>query len=679
MTTNGTVPGWQGSILRAKRWAALVSAVVVAGTASAQGTAIALPELGEAKEPWKVDIYYENDTRARGKDATGETVGLSKFRNTAQIEADKKLGSGWNFRGILRGSFDGVYRMNSDQYGRDAGGAITLESTAGGNRLPAAYGGLGASSGGLVVDRDTVAGLGLVNNQFLNSPELLANSPNSGLRVLGDRWHAISGGVAFATPVRPCDTDKRGCTDFGGYGDKTRSELEMPEFNERLDFIREAYVRNTIPLADGKTLFVKVGKQQVVWGRTDLFRVLDVINPVDYSRNNIYDELQDIRIPMWIAQAEYRMGAGESLQERNLQVVWNFDKFRPNNLGQCGTANVILDAGCFFRGMKNLWENGGTVANFANVGPGTFLATNFGPGQIGLNKVHLPSWSLANTQLGVKFEGVTKEGLSFSLNALTYRSQLPSLHGGKRAVNAFTGEFRDSWPYLISFDMEFPRVHLLGGSMDFQVESAGAAVRVEAAVTEGEEFPNTLKPKLYSKNNVFRSVIGIDRPTFVPFISETRTTLFSGQLFYQHIFNHQLEDGQFGPVGMPDWEDNVIATLLVKAFLMNDRLSPQLILARDFRAKAMAAAPSVEWLYSDNLKLTVGGNFKLGSTADDKFDDCRACNPWGPFTAPVGDTDPTSAYSRGLGGFEPLGRFRAGPIGAAFKEDEVFVTLRYKF
>lgn len=679
MTTNGTVPGWQGSILRAKRWAALVSAVVVAGTASAQGTGNALPELGETKEPWKVDIYYENDTRARGKDATGETVGLSKFRNTAQIEADKKLGSGWNFRGILRGSFDGVYRMNSDQYGRDAGGAITLESTAGGNRLPAAYGGLGASSGGLVVDRDTVAGLGLVNNQFLNSPELLANSPNSGLRVLGDRWHAISGGVAFATPVRPCDTDKRGCTDFGGYGDKTRSELEMPEFNERLDFIREAYVRNTIPLADGKTLFVKVGKQQVVWGRTDLFRVLDVINPVDYSRNNIYDELQDIRIPMWIAQAEYRMGAGESLQERNLQVVWNFDKFRPNNLGQCGTANVILDAGCFFRGMKNLWENGGTVANFANVGPGTFLATNFGPGQIGLNKVHLPSWSLANTQLGVKFEGVTKEGLSFSLNALTYRSQLPSLHGGKRAVNAFTGEFRDSWPYLISFDMEFPRVHLLGGSMDFQVESAGAAVRVEAAVTEGEEFPNTLKPKLYSKNNVFRSVIGIDRPTFVPFISETRTTLFSGQLFYQHIFNHQLEDGQFGPVGMPDWEDNVIATLLVKAFLMNDRLSPQLILARDFRAKAMAAAPSVEWLYSDNLKLTVGGNFKLGSTADDKFDDCRACNPWGPFTAPVGDTDPTSAYSRGLGGFEPLGRFRAGPIGAAFKEDEVFVTLRYKF
>ena len=43
-----------------------------------------------------------------------------------------------------------------------------------------------------------------------------------------------------------------------------------------------------------------------------------------------------------------------------------------------------------------------------------------------------------------------------------------------------------------------------------------------------------------------------------------------------------------GPVGMPDWKDDYIGTLLVKAFLMNDRVSPTLILARDFKAKAWA-------------------------------------------------------------------------------------------
>jgi hypothetical protein len=520
--------------------------------------------------------------------------------------------------------------------------------------------------------------LGLTNNAFVDTYP--ASNPNEGMRVLGDRWHSIDGGVAFGVPVRPCDVDGRGCRDFGGYGNKTLSELEAPEFNDRLDFVRELYVKKTFGLADGKDLFLKLGKQQVVWGRSDLFRVLDVINPVDYSRNNIYDELSDIRIPMWIAQAEYRMGASDTMQDRNFQVVWNIDKFRANNLGQCGSPNVILDAGCFFRGMANLWDNGGTVSNFANVAPGTLLATNFGPGQIGIKDVHLPDWSLANTQLGVKYEGVTKDGLSFSMNALTYRSQLPSLHGGQRATNSFTGVNQNAWPYLISFDMEFPRVNLIGGSMDFQVPSAGSAVRVEAALTSGEEFSNTAREQLYSKNNVFRSVIGIDRPTFIPFISETSATLISGQLFYQHIFDHEWTQGSLGPVGMPDWKDNFIGTLLIKGFLRNGTVSPQIIFAHDFQARATAVAPQVEWNVTNDLKLTFGANVKL---ADGRtrwnFDDCRSCNPFAPFTAPNGDANPFTSYSRGLSGMEPLGRFRAGPIGAAFKENDIFVRVNYKF
>ena len=44
-----------------------------------------------------------------------------------------------------------------------------------------------------------------------------------------------------------------------------------------------------------------------------------------------------------------------------------------------------------------------------------------------------------------------------------------------------------------------------------------------------------------------------------------------------------------------------------------------------------------------------------------------------------GDADPLTPFSRGLSGLEPLGLFRAGPIGAARKEDEIFATLRYAF
>lgn len=196
-----------------------VAAAVLLATAAVQAQ--------DNVDPWNVDIYYENDTRFRGEDNTDRTVGLSKFRNTLQVEADKRLGGGWAFRGILRGSFDGVYRLNDDQYGRKAGGAILLPSTGGPPDVP---------HGGGFINNTSVADLGLVDNTFgINStdPGAPNYNPNAGLRVLGDRWHDVKGGVAFGVPVRPCDTDGRGCIDLGGYGDLDRSELETPEFNDR--------------------------------------------------------------------------------------------------------------------------------------------------------------------------------------------------------------------------------------------------------------------------------------------------------------------------------------------------------------------------------------------------------------------------------------------------------------
>ncbi|QWD79930.1 DUF1302 domain-containing protein [Polynucleobacter sp. MWH-Spelu-300-X4] len=662
----------------------LATVLAVAGVSA---VAQNLPDLGlTSGDPWNAELYYENHTALRDK------AGLSKFRNTLQSEMSKNLNDGWRFRGILRGTYDGVYDLNKSEYGKNAGGSVTMNNTLGpsgalGVVLPAsvAYGGafLAADNSPQAgtAGAQATAGLGAAFGAPANAAGVYAYR-NEGLQIVGSGWNTANttaGAISLATPVRPCNYDSRGCMDFGGYGNKTQAQLAAPEFNSRLDFIREAYVTNTFK-ADGGDVFLKLGKQQVVWGRTDLFRVLDVINPVDYSRNNIYDELQDIRIPMWIAQAEYRMGASENMQDRNLSVVWNFDQFRPNNLGQGGTPNSILDAGNLFRGLRNCWVNGCTVGAFGADNPLGGAAFNFGPGQLGIRNVDLPNWSLANTQLGIKFEGVTKEGLSFSLNGLTYRSQLPSLRGGIPVFDPFLTNTMSATngAYVPAFDMVYPRVNLVGGSMDFQVESLGAAMRLEGAYTRGEEFANTLNSSMYSKNPVWRSVIGFDRPTFVPFISTERTVLFSGQLFYQHIFNHQQEQRPWGMAGMPDWKDNAIATLLMKAFLMNDRLSPEIIFARDFRAQANVIAPAVEWLYTDNLKLKFGANVKFGHEQNQwKWSHAAAADAYHN-TGPT-DTPYATLYDTGLGGMEPLGRFRAGPIGTAFGQNEIYATLRYKF
>lgn len=598
-------------------------------------------------------------------------VGLSKARTTTQFEGSRFFGEAGLFSNVsvnstIRLSYDAVYELNDDEFGDEAGGSITLEG-----------GFIDTPHGQGFINQPAVNGLGLTNNQFSDPAVLAITNPNSGLIVLGENLHSIDGGVAFGVPVRPCDEDSRGCID--DYLDYDANELAAPEiFGSRADWLRELYVDASVAMDSGRELNIRLGKQQIVWGRTDLFRVLDVINPVDFSRNNIYDELEDIRIPMWILQTEYRLGSSRLLDDANLSMVWNFDKFRPHNLGQCGSPNAILDAGCFFRGMKNLWDNGGTVANFAAV-PGLpgLQTTDFGPGQIGIRKAVLPSWSLGNTQLGFKFEGVYKD-LSFSLNALTYRSQLPSLRGSNfQTTNAFTGE-RAVYDHLIAFDIEFPRVNLIGGSFDYYSQGIDTVFRVEAALTEGEEFANTLRPRLFSESDVFRYVIGADKNVFIRALNPNRAFLLSTQLFGQHLLDHETQSGALGKVGMPDWKTNWIATFLLKGWWLNDRLSPQILAAHDFRAHSTVVAPSIDWLIDNNWQLVVTANIKFGDGAK-KFDDCRTCNPWGPFTASAFHDDPLVSGSVGLTGFEPLGRFRAGPIGMANKEDEIQITVRYRF
>ncbi len=531
---------------------------------SAVGTAAALASLGATTslaqdEKWDIAGFVENATFYR------DGSGISKSRNTGQYEFSKDFGEKFglnNFRvsGTLRATYDAVYDINDDEYGDSAGGPRSFQN-AGSTTAQALFGGNGDSPWGTSILGNGGAAAGNpIPPGFLFDT---SGNPNEGLRVLGEDMHSPNGGVTLGVPVRPCDEDSRGCG-LDDYMDFDTDDLRFPEFNDQLDFIRELYIEGSIPTGEMSEWFFRVGKQQVVWGRTDLFRVLDIINPVDFSRQNIYDELEDIRMPQWIASAEYRWGATSLFEDLNLQLVWNFDEFRPNALGQGGTPYSILDAGSFFRGMNNCWENGCTVSNFVPAGaiglddPG-LIAADFAPGVIGIRQVNLPD---GHDQGGIKLEGVY-DGVGFSLNYYHFYQQLPVLRGDIPSTNAFTGEVAD-WSHLIAFDIDFPEVDLIGGSLDFYVDSIKSVFRIEATYTTGEEFANTLEADLYSDSDMFRWVLGIDRNTFIPFLNKNRAFLISGQIFGEHMLDHELERAPLGDVGIPNWEDNYTMTLADK-------------------------------------------------------------------------------------------------------------------
>ena len=636
--------------------------------------------------------FVDNMTNVR------DDVGLTKQRVQGQLELFKQaqprgIFSDLSMGATFRLSYDAVYDINDDEYGRGAGGPLTYSAPGNpdfftyinGGSAPftppttLAYAGTFGPDGTGADGAIPLPGTG----GTINSP----SNPNDGLRfAAGDIYAYQDGGVMLATPVRPCDTDSRGCGPLKGYMDKDRNELRYKELNDDLDFIRELWVAGSIPVGSGDNeIAIRLGRQQVVWGRTDLFRVLDIVNPMDFSRENLYAEFEDSRIPQWMANVEYRLGATKTFDDLNFQLIYKLEPFRPHDLGQGGEPYAILGAGNLFRALANCWENGCTVGNF----PATGVTVDFPSHAIGIRDVKKPDHS----EFGGRIEGVYK-GVGFSLNAMYFYSQFPSLRGGIPTVDPFTTSLVETvHPYDIAFDVEFPRLFMIGGSADWYWEKARTSFRVETSYTTGEEYVDTSKPDLYSDSDVFRGVIGFDRPTFIPFLNKDRAFLISGQVFYQRLLDYKSYNVNSagiptqGKIGFQDWEDNVLLTLLIQGNYFNDRLTPQIITAYDTEAQAGVISPSLEYKPNNSWVFKLALNLKW---ADDNgaiaADDNRSANPFPPATCapPIAlSPDPSpclTAYSSlGVSGFEPLGRFRSGPIGTAINEDEIQFTLRYQF
>ncbi len=77
----------------------------------------------------------------------------------------------------------------------------------------------------------------------------------------------------------------------------------LVDSDERYGEIGEAWIRGTInPHVD-----IKIGRQIVVWGKSDSLRVTDVINPLDNRTPGMAD-IEDIRLPLTMARIDYYTG-----------------------------------------------------------------------------------------------------------------------------------------------------------------------------------------------------------------------------------------------------------------------------------------------------------------------------------------------------------------------------------
>ena len=566
--------------------------------------------------------------------------------------------------------------------------------------------------------------------------------------------------------------------------------------NGRLYPFRELYMDGVIG-----DFWIRIGKQQIVWGKTDFFRLQDLINPVDFGQHLFFDSFEDIRIPQWMASVQYKAGSIGPLTDNAFQVIWNFDEFQQVGLGNpsgfwAHPFSKDISTFAIFNTYFSVEPCVNATIAIANGMPASDVCGSGGPNDrrlpsgfgtaAGLNLNNRPEHKLKNTEAGWRWEfrfsdfrvavshwygwndlgafkfhtmhlnaaflpgaggvasannnvigdlvlfrnAVTADGrfgagpgslLAASQAGVTGGGAFPVVTGAPRflaqmlqnfgagagtatpsaaviaATNALnTGNFAPLFtgtdpayqtagictPVAVNLgclpflggqtSQEYERSHTLGLAVDYFEPWSGIVFRIESSWTFDELVTNTRKHDWLDNSDVMRFSIGLDRPTFIPFLNKDRTFFLSMQIFDTWYWDH---DGDKNTGYFTD-EHNFITTFFFLANYSRDTIKPIGAYVWEEAANSHVMIFNVEWLIDNHWSIRGGLNVIWEG-------DENVTHDTGPFTSFI--TPGSDGFTRGFGGGSSypyptsvLGPARQG-LGALRNYDEFFFELKYQF
>jgi hypothetical protein len=371
--------------------------------------------------------------------------------------------------------------------------------------------------------------------QLRVEPELSLALP-AGMRLGGA---ARLRGDAFdeLEPGSPDQPEVQSYTRRLGFGDRADAEL------------RELWVQGQI----GR-VWLRAGKQQVVWGQADGLKVLDVVDPQSFEEF-ILPKFEDSRIPLWTLNGELKIGAAQ------LQLLWIPDPSAHDLPPQSGTFAI-------------------TAPRFAGPPPPRGVAVR-------LEDADRPDDPLRDSDVGARLSGFWK-GWGLSANALWHYDDIPipfrtiELRGGVPAVTVRPG---------------YRRTAVLGGSASSAF--GNLAVRGELAAQLARFVPTA---DAADRDGVVRTtdvgwVLGLDWYGFAD-------TLISAQLFQSALTAHDR--------GMQRDLLETTITLLARRQLLHETLVVETIWLHGVNDGDGLVRPRIEYALRDDLQIWLGADVFYG-------------------------------------------------------------------
>jgi len=300
-------------------------------------------------------------------------------------------------------------------------------------------------------------------------------------------------------------------------------------------------------------LFLRIGRQNLSWGETDVFRLLDQINPLDASFGGFLVPLDERRVPLDMLRMVYGLGSRGPFSELDLEgFVALDDKIAdPVPAGSpWATPNPPGINGFVKKPARNFTDARGGGRILGVVGDFTVSVAHYYTYlDNAIVRIVTPEKALG-TRPG------QSSPMAPPINLGEFQAALASGQTSRFLVDHFHA------------NVMFPKIQISGATMSFSVPRLYAVVRSEFAYFYAEPFflnsasnqilgpaitgqvtpgyrqvgtdPLTGKPLLRYKSNIDRSDVvrwslGVDINRYIRFLNPQQSFLISAQAFGTHI------------------------------------------------------------------------------------------------------------------------------------------------
>jgi hypothetical protein len=307
---------------------------------------------------------------------------------------------------------------------------------------------------------------------------------------LSDTWQARVSGHAFYDPV------------YALNGRDSYSDDVLDSYEKEIE-LDEVYLQGSLT----RDLDLKVGRQIVVWGRSDNIRITDVLNPLDLRWPGLVD-IEKLRLPVTMTRLDYYLKG------------WNFSGIALHEVRYNKNPEFGSD---FFPGVQAL------------------------PGQESPDE----GFSIDNTQFAASLNGIFR-GWDLSFYVADLYAQ-----NGYIAPTARVPTPR--------FEIKHPRIKMLGGA--FNMARGNWLFKTEAAFFDGFEFAST-PDKEYSRLDALAGVdySGISDATITFEVANRHYFDFDNRLEDSPDFQKEDLFEWAVRISKPYWNDTLNLTFLSTIF-----------------------------------------------------------------------------------------------------------------